>query len=176
MDGKVCPVVGAEPGQSDVQGSAYLLLKYGYESSHLWRNFGIMIAMMIIFCTIYLIAAQYIPAQRSKGEVLLFQHGHSKKQLQRAPDSEKAVAALTFAQDINKREDRDVCENDSETMETILQQSSVFHWNSLSYEVATKNSRKKILDNISGWVKPGTLTALMVIKRAIQTGQVELLG
>jgi ATP-binding cassette, subfamily G (WHITE), member 2, PDR len=103
MDGKVCPVVGAEPGKSDVQGSAYLLFKYRYESGHLWRNFGVIIAMMIIFCTIHLLAAQYIPAQRSKGEILLFQHDHSKKQPQRAPDSEKAVATPIFAQDVNKQ-------------------------------------------------------------------------
>jgi ATP-binding cassette, subfamily G (WHITE), member 2, PDR len=52
-------------------------------------------------------------------------------------------------------------------VQTILQQSSVFHWNNLSYEVETKNGTKEILNNISGWVKPGTLTALMVITLAI---------
>jgi ATP-binding cassette subfamily G (WHITE) protein 2 (PDR) len=163
MSSKVCPVVGAMPGESNVQGSLYLLLKYGYEPSYLWINFGIIIAMMMIFCTIHLLAAEHIPAQRSKGEVLLFQRGQSKNQLQRAPDSENAAASPIFAQDINKQADPDAYEKLPETVQTILQQSSVFHWNNLSYEVKTKNGAKKILNNINGWVKPGTLTALMVI-------------
>ena len=163
MSGKVCPVVGAKPGESNVQGSLYLLLKYGYEQSHLWINFGIIIAMMVIFYTIHLLAAEHIPAQRSKGEVLLFQRGHSKNQPQPAPDSDDALASPIFAQDINKQADSEANNKHSETVQTILQQSSVFHWDSLSYEVKTKNGAKKILNNINGWVKPKTLTALMVI-------------
>ena len=133
MDGKICPIVGAEAGQSNVQGSAYLLLKYGYESSHLWRNFGIIIAMMIVFCTVHLLAAEYIPAQRSKGEILLFRRGHSKKQPTRAPELENDLATPTFAQDVNKPEDHDTHSRASRSIDTIIQQASVFHWNYLSY-------------------------------------------
>ncbi|OTA55242.1 hypothetical protein K449DRAFT_176834 [Hypoxylon sp. EC38] len=176
MSGKVCPVIGAEPGEPYVQGSSYLLLKYGYERSHLWRNFGIIIAMMIIFCAIHLLAAEYIPAQRSKGEVLLFQRGRTKNQRKRAPDSEEAAASPTFAQDINKQEGRDIYDTNTETAETILQQSSVFHWDNLSYEVKTKNGTKKILNNINGWVKPGTLTALMGVTGAGKTTLLDVLA
>lgn len=162
MSGKVCTVVGAEPTSPDVQGSSYLLLKYGFAVSHLWRNFAIIIVMMIVFCAVHLLAAEYISAQKSKGDVLLFQHGHSRNKPLRAIDSESAVASPVFAQDINKQEACDAFNPSPEGVQTILQQSSVFHWNNLSYEVKTKNGTRRILNNINGWVKPGTLTALMV--------------
>ncbi|XDG05108.1 hypothetical protein ABKA04_004723 [Annulohypoxylon sp. FPYF3050] len=173
--GKVCPVVGAEPGEPVVQGSTYLRLKYGYEQSHLWENFGIIIAMMIIFCTIHLLAAEYIPARRSKGEVLLFQHGHIKKHPQRALDAENYVQPL-FAQEINTQRDREASVLRPGAVQTILQQSSVFHWNNLSYEVKTKNGAKRILNDINGWVKPGTLTALMGATGAGKTTLLDVLA
>lgn len=161
MDGQTCSVVGAEPGQPDVQGSQYLLLKYGYERSHLWRNFGIIIVMMIIFCVIHLLAAEYIHAQRSKGDVLLFQQGHAKELPHQTHGIEDNASAL-FAQDINKQEETHASGKGFETVQTLLQQSSVFHWNKLSYDVHLKKGTKRILNNINGWVKPGELTALMV--------------
>ncbi|TAQ91217.1 hypothetical protein B7494_g440 [Chlorociboria aeruginascens] len=176
MSGKVCRVVGAKPGLSSVQGSSYLLLKYGYELNHLWRNLGIIIVMMVIFCAVHLLAAEYIPAQRSKGEVLLFQRGHSKKQLRQAPDSEAAEVSPIFAQDINKQTDLKANGKHHETVQNLLQQSSVFHWNNLSYEIKTKNGMKKILNNINGWVKPGTLTALMGVTGAGKTTLLDVLA
>ncbi|ESZ90511.1 multidrug resistance protein CDR1 [Sclerotinia borealis F-4128] len=176
MHGKVCPVVGAEPGEFNVQGSSYLLLKYGYEPSHLWMNFGIIIALMVIFCTIHLLAAEYIPAQRSKGEVLLFQRGHSKKQSQRASDSEHAEASPIFAQDFNEQAYPAINGNNSEISQSILRPSSVFHWNNLSYDVKTKKGSKRILNNINGWVKPGTLIALMGVTGAGKTTLLDVLA
>lgn len=161
LSGQTCSVVGAEPGQPDVKGSQYLLLKYGYERSHLWRNFGIIIVMMIIFCAIHLLAAEYIHAQRSKGDVLLFQQGHTKDLPHRAHGLEINAAPL-FAQDINKQEERHMDGKGLETVQTLLQQASVFQWNNLSYDVPTKKGTKRILNNVNGWVKPGELTALMV--------------
>lgn len=161
MSGQTCSVVGAEPGQPDVQGSQYLLLKYGYERSHLWRNFGIIIVMMIIFCVIHLLAAEYIHAQRSKGDVLLFQQGHAKELPHQTQGVENNAAPL-FAQDINKQEESHASGKGFKTVQTLLQQSSVFQWNNLSYDVHLKKGTKRILNNINGWVKPGELTALMV--------------
>lgn len=36
------------------------------------RNLGIMVALMILGCFIYLTATEYISAKKSKGEILLF--------------------------------------------------------------------------------------------------------
>ncbi|VUC35730.1 unnamed protein product [Clonostachys rosea] len=171
MAGKVCPVVGTEAGQANVSGSAYLLLKFGYERSHLWRNFGIIVAMMVIFCAIHLLAAEYIPAQRSKGEVLLFQHGHSKKKATQLVDHETGQALPVPAQDMNK-----LADVAAKTKPAILEQSSVFHWNNLGYQVKIKNGTKQILNDITGWVKPGSITALMGVTGAGKTTLLDVLA
>ncbi|KAI1410222.1 ABC-2 type transporter-domain-containing protein [Hypoxylon sp. FL1857] len=176
MSGKVCAVVGAEPGALNVQGSSYLFLKYGYKLSHLWRNFGIILAMMVIFCAIHLLASEYIPAQRSKGEVLLFQRNHRKNQPPLVPDPEQATASPKFAQDIHKKDVHDTYDIHPETVHPILRQSSVFHWSNLGYEVKTNRGLKKILNNIDGWVKPGTLTALMGVTGAGKTTLLDVLA
>lgn len=38
---QVCAVAGSVPGQGTVSGISFLEAQYGFEASHLWRNFGI---------------------------------------------------------------------------------------------------------------------------------------
>ncbi|KAK8129110.1 abc transporter cdr4 [Apiospora sp. TS-2023a] len=179
MDGKVCPVVGAEPGVPNVQGSSYLLLKYGYEFNHLWRNFGIIIAMMVIFCFVHLWATEYIPAERSKGDVLLFQRGHKgvgrRKGSSTPPEDARALPA--FAQDTNLLQSGyDGAGGSSKGAPLGLKHSSVFHWDGLSYELKTRHGTKRILNNVDGWVEPGTLTALMGVTGAGKTTLLDVLA
>ncbi|KAK8050931.1 hypothetical protein PG993_002316 [Apiospora rasikravindrae] len=176
MDGKVCPVVGAEPGVSNVQGSSYLFLKYGYETQHLWRNFGIIVAMMVIFCVIHLLASEYIPAERSKGDVLLFQHGYSKPSRKGSTGPETANPPPVFSQDIGMQSSYDGAGVDSKTVPNDPKHSSVFHWNDLCYELKTRSGTRRILTNIDGWVEPGTLTALMGVTGAGKTTLLDVLA
>ena len=37
MGGKICAVLGAAPGQIDIDGSAFIARKYSYRADHLWR-------------------------------------------------------------------------------------------------------------------------------------------
>ena len=48
----------------------------------------------------------------------------------------------------------------------IQKQTAVFHWDGVNYDIKIKGEPRKLLDDVDGWVKPGTLTALMV-----QSGQ-----
>lgn len=51
-----------------MEGDAYINASFAYYRSHLWRNLGILVAMMIGLCVVYLTATEFISAQRSKGE------------------------------------------------------------------------------------------------------------
>jgi len=119
---------------------------------------------MFIFGAIHLLATELIPARRSRGEVLLFKRP---KRIQRTPKNDEEVGVTTnFSQDtslvgsVMERPGDDI--KGKGTVETIQVQTSVFHWSGLSYEIKTKDSTRHILNSIDGWVKPGTLTALMV--------------
>jgi hypothetical protein len=57
------------------------------------RNFGIIVAFVITFCTIQLIAAEYTSAEQSRGDVVVFrQSGLSKILDEEQPDSFRASA------------------------------------------------------------------------------------
>ncbi|KAI1484553.1 ABC-2 type transporter-domain-containing protein [Biscogniauxia mediterranea] len=176
MDGKACSAIGAVPGESVVHGTAYLYLKYGYERAHLWRNLPIMLGMMIVYCVVHLLAAEYIPAQRSKGEILLFQRRHYDKE-RFIVENEEIGTQLTFVQDLSQRVVE--CDKDdscSKGKNAILNQSVVFHWDGLNYDMKTKSGPHRILNDIDGWVKPGTVTALMGVTGAGKTSLLDALA
>jgi ATP-binding cassette subfamily G (WHITE) protein 2 (PDR) len=53
---QVCSTVGAVAGSRVVNGDRYLELSYSYLPAHKWRNFGILIAFLVFFCGVYLVA------------------------------------------------------------------------------------------------------------------------
>ena len=58
----------------------------------------------------------------------------------------------------------------------LVQNTSVFTWKNLSYTVSTPSGDRKLLDNVQGWVKPGTLGALMGSSGAGKTTLLDVLA
>ena len=131
---------------------------------------------MVLFCAIHLLATQYIAAQKSKGDILVFQRRSSITRKRRSFISNRksnSEPSTRFAQDINKLQNQDDQDDQDDhddskkgistaSIQPTPKQSTIFHWKNLSYDVKTKDGTKRILDNVNGWVKPGTLTALIV--------------
>lgn len=153
---RVCATTGAAPGSDFVDGTTYLRVNFQYYPSHLWRNLGVMFALMVIGCAVYLLASEYISAKKSKGEVLLFRRG--------------AVPDFDVKPDIeNNAEDRNNVETVMSRQKTvpdappsIQKQTAIFHWDEVNYDIKIKKEERRLLAGVDGWVKPGTLTALMV--------------
>lgn len=151
---RVCSSAGSIPGQDFVSGTTYLGISYGFDNAHRWRNFGVLIAYMILFMGLHLVAAEYIAGERSKGEVLVFSRKAMKQHLkQGAVDVETGAAGRAQLSSSGE---------DSEGVAGMHKQTSVFHWKDVCYDIKIKGEPRRILDHVDGWVKPGTLTALMV--------------
>ncbi|KAG4442031.1 hypothetical protein IFR05_002499 [Cadophora sp. M221] len=167
---QVCSAVGAVPGLNVVEGSAYIGESYKYYASHKWRNFGILWVFMIGLCSIYLVATEYITAKKSKGEVLLFRRGHKPAVLSksRSGSDEEIGAGRTVG--VEKT-------STNVDVSTILKkQTAVFHWEDVCYDIKIKGEPRRILDHVDGWVKPGTLTALMGVSGAGKTTLLDVLA
>ncbi|KAI8960633.1 putative ABC multidrug transporter [Daldinia sp. FL1419] len=181
LESKTCSATGSPPGQDTVQGTNYLWIKYGYVTSHLWRNLPILIAMMIFFCVVHLCAAEFIPAKRSRGEILLFRRRHGRRHRIRS-DVNEATELYTFAQDLATEKhpmsskEYKYPNGDADRSEAIQRQSAIFHWSHLNYDIKIQSGQRRILDDISGWVKPGTLTALMGVTGAGKTSLLDVLA
>jgi ATP-binding cassette subfamily G (WHITE) protein 2 (PDR) len=122
------------------------------------RNFGIIIGFLIFFMCTYLVATEYISAKKSKGEVLVFRRGHAPASLTKTtPDD--IEAAGDGAHNVTEKNSRSASPDASAI---IQKQTAIFHWQDVCYDIKIKGEPRRILDHVDGWVKPGTLTALMV--------------
>lgn len=111
---------------------------------------------MIFGLTLYLLATEFISAKKSKGEVLLFRRGAVPDQGPKA-DEESNVEDRVNTDAILARQT-----TIPDAPPSIQKQTAVFHWDSVSYDIKIKGEPRRLLDEVDGWVRPGTLTALMV--------------
>jgi len=164
----VCQAVGSVPGQNYVEGTAYIMSSFNYRPSHKWRNFGIMWAFMIILMFIYVGATEFITAKKSKGEVLVFRRGHklAAPKSKSTEDLESAVPGRNVT----------VQNDSSDNIAIIERQTAIFQWRNVCYDVKIKKEDRRILDHVDGWVKPGTLTALMGVSGAGKTTLLDVLA
>lgn len=174
---KVCSATGAVPGQNFVQGTDYIGLSYKYYYSHVWRDFGILIGFLVFFLFTYLLATYLNPGTRSKGEVLVFPQSVLKK-LSKQRGLDKATSSDEEALKGNfKLSDESVSETSgSETGNIIESSDEVFYWRDVCYDIKIKGEDRRLLNHVDGWVKPGTLTALMGASGAGKTTLLDTLA
>ncbi|EME44726.1 ABC transporter-like protein [Dothistroma septosporum NZE10] len=168
---QVCSAVGSVAGLAYVEGANYIESAYRYYPAHRWRNVGIIIAFMIALMCTYLAATEYISAKKSKGEVLLFQRGHIPRALkEKKHDVETADAGRNESNALTKQESY------TSATDIIQKQTAIFSWKDVCYDIKIKSEERRILDHVDGWVKPGTLTALMGVSGAGKTTLLDVLA
>lgn len=165
IQNQVCLVTGAIPGQETVSGARWLELSYGYTSDHIWRNFGIIIVFFVFFMAVYLCAVEFGSPPDSRGEVLVFQMGKEPEYL--ASEKTSTAADEETGQTTRARTDsadavRTITGGNVEAMKKDLHTpQDIFTWRNVCCDVLIKGEPRRLLSDVSGYVKPGTLTALM---------------
>lgn len=167
----VCTTVGSVAGQSYVSGDAFINSQYAYYASNKWRNVGIIFAFMIFLMFCYLAATELISGKKSKGEVLVFRRGHTPSSLKQHPhDVETVDDGAADGAALAKKESY------TEASDIIQKQTAIFSWRDVCYDIKIKSEERRILDHVDGWVKPGTLTALMGVSGAGKTTLLDVLA
>ncbi|KAF4980695.1 hypothetical protein FZEAL_3363 [Fusarium zealandicum] len=164
---RACAAQGSLPGEDFVRGSNYLLSAYGYKDAHKWRNFAVVIAFTVLFMGLHLLATETIASERSKGEVLVFTRKAMKKHFVKSGNDEEAGVSGSARPNVSE---------DSGEVTDVEKQTSVFHWRDVCYDIKIKGEPRRILDQVDGWVKPGTLTALMGASGAGKTTLLDVLA
>ncbi|GBE83477.1 pleiotropic drug resistance ABC transporter [Sparassis latifolia] len=156
---QVCTTVGSVSGQQTVNGLRYLQMSFGYLHSHLWRNFGIILTFMIGFIAALLLFTEFNTSTKGQTSVTLFKRGSKtaviKAAASEAASDEEKPASTASSEKISAGADaREVIKEAPAVRDT-------FSFQNLSYVVPVSGGHRQLLDNVTGYVASGKLTALM---------------
>ncbi|KAI4727927.1 hypothetical protein E4T49_04284 [Aureobasidium sp. EXF-10728] len=170
-----CTLPGSVKGSPDVPGSTYLSLTYDMSRTHLWRNFGIIIAMWVIYTIIAAVGLAYTAREHGGASGHVFKRG---AQTETMPSTTANSSGMTIGeQDLEKQPSRTVHDltlnpvssassatriddNGSEHAKSETNGSS-FTFEDVNYYVNVADGEKQLLQNVSAYARPGQLTALM---------------
>lgn len=138
---RVCGFVGSTIGSIEVIGDRYIKLAYDYSWSHAWRNFGLVVVFYVGFYTINCLATTVINPVIGGGDLLLFKRGH-------IPDKIEEHVVEINADDVQGLSNYDG-------------EPDIFSWKHVNYSVPITGGQLQLLNDVQGYVKPGTMTALM---------------
>jgi ATP-binding cassette subfamily G (WHITE) protein 2 (SNQ2) len=195
-------VPGSPRGGTEVSGDAYLEA-LSFSPSNCWRNFGIIWAWWALFVAItavslssgksidlqetktarpvglvqyfttYKIAGRteasyltFVRNSKTRQQVVQNQHLISDPEKQPAQDGSMSVSSQT----------RMVNGKPAQQDAQLIKNTSVFTWRNLRYTVKVPGGTRLLLDNVCGFIKPGTLGALMGSSGAGKTTLLDVLA
>lgn len=159
-----CASTGAEVGSLSVSGSRYLQESFDYTRSHLWRNFGVVIAWTVLYILVTAIATEVFDFTAGGGGALEFKRSKAAKNKVKAenatPDEENSPSSSQLP--TSGASSSDTLEPpQAETLKDISGSESVFTWENVEYTVPYLGGERKILNKVNGYAKPGLMVALM---------------
>ncbi|KNE98927.1 hypothetical protein PSTG_07772 [Puccinia striiformis f. sp. tritici PST-78] len=159
---QACTVAGARPGSQIIRGTDYMEAALGYRFGNLWRDFAIVCAFTVFFMILLFIAVETFALGAGMPSVNLF----AKENAERKALNEKLQAEKADSRSGKK----------ALKISGVSDKSLPFTWEALSYDVQVPGGQRRLLNEIYGYVKPGTLTALMGSSGAGKTTLLDVLA
>jgi len=165
-----CALAGARVDAAAVQGEAYYSTQFNYTRSHLWRNFGVLIAFTVLYLIVTVLAAEFVSFKSAGGGALIFKKSKRAKQQVKAVDTgpadeEKAGSSGDSNSSGSKDKTMGESPNDQgtedEALEQITKSDSIFTWRDVNYSVPYLGGERQLLHEVNGYAKPGKMVALM---------------
>lgn len=162
---RVCSLPGALPGQTEVAAEVYLRKVYSFDVNDLALDIMVVFIFWIGFTVINAIAVEKIEWTSGGFMRRLYKRGKAPKQ---NDDKTAAEMALKAAQA-------------TDNMQPIEMKAGIFLWDELCYTVPIAKqpdgtATRQLLDHVSGWIKPGQMTALMGASGAGKTTLLDVLA
>ncbi|KAL3447762.1 ABC-2 type transporter-domain-containing protein [Aspergillus insuetus] len=156
---RACTVAGSS-GDA-ISGADYIHEQYSYSIHHVWRGFGVVVGMWFFFAFLTAVGFERLRSQGSSS-YLVFKRGSSGHGA-RLDEEEKGAAENS----LTKRQ--------SEPDRNMPKQA-IFTWDHLDYYVNYHGEKLQLLNQVFGFVKPGSLVALMGCSGAGKTTLLDVLA
>ncbi|KAF2024526.1 ABC transporter CDR4 [Setomelanomma holmii] len=164
INAQVCTLPGSRAGSTAVSGRNYIQAGFTYNADDLWRNWGIMIVLIVAFLLANAFLGEFVKWGAGGRTVTIFvKENRELKEL-----NEKLR---------EKRDRRNMkTERTEDSSDLNITSKAVLTWEDLCYDVPVPSGQLRLLNNIYGYVKPGQLTALMGASGAGKTTLLDVLA
>ncbi|KAF2871241.1 ABC-2 type transporter-domain-containing protein [Massariosphaeria phaeospora] len=164
INAQVCTLPGSQSGSTFVSGTDYIKLAFSYDPKDLWRNWGIMMVLIVAFLCANAFLGEYVKWGAGGRTVTFF--------LKENKEREDLNAQLRAKRDKRNRKE----ETTDASSGLNITSKAVLTWEDLCYDVPVPSGQLRLLNNIFGFVKPGQLTALMGASGAGKTTLLDVLA
>ncbi|KAJ5859609.1 hypothetical protein N7534_004886 [Penicillium rubens] len=156
-----CPMAGAHMGSAEVSGKTYLTSQYGFHAENIWRDFGIILVMWFIYFVLTAVGLSVMTRESSASNGRVYKRGatsgvhdprtndvENQAEVEIKPKANSSASSLT-------EQVADVTDAEPVSGE------GVFVFRDVNYFVKVAGEERQLLNDVTGYVKPGQLTALM---------------
>ncbi|KAI1111027.1 ATP-binding cassette transporter [Nemania sp. NC0429] len=171
---QTCAVQSSVAGDLVLSGQRYLETMYQFLQSNLWRDVGVNIAFWAAFSILVAVGMERFktPAGRmstifystrtAENRVHVASASNSDVERSAVPDSDTSSATVQAPQPV--------------AADAIQSSRRRFAWKNISLDIEVGGEHRRLLDNVSGWLEPGTMTALMGVSGAGKTTLLDTLA
>ncbi|KAL2869426.1 putative ABC multidrug transporter [Aspergillus lucknowensis] len=151
---QTCGYTGSQIGTTIINGDDYLAVQYGFYFSNVWRNFGI----LCLFTIAYIAGTCWLSEimEWEPGNAGPTQYRKSRKQPKNPNVSDEEGRPVQVDETVPVSSS-----SDQQPGQALTATSSTFTWDNLELYMQVGKESRKLLDGVSGYCKPGTLTALV---------------
>ncbi|KAG6841566.1 hypothetical protein C0991_009601 [Blastosporella zonata] len=170
---QVCTLFGSTPASNIIPGKDYLLAGYNIDTADLWRrNFLVLLGFLLAFQLTQILVLEFYPQFGHNLSINIFVKETEETKKRNAVLKERK---LRRAEELEKgaNQDKDATKHEKVV---IKADQKTFTWENLNYHVPGPNGPIRLLHDVFGYVRPGTLTALMGASGAGKTTCLDVLA
>ncbi|KAI0690742.1 ABC-2 type transporter-domain-containing protein [Cytidiella melzeri] len=175
---QVCTLIGSSPGSTTVTGASYIQAGYSLNIDDIWRrNFLVLLGFFIAFQISQIVLIEFYPQYHGQAGTIIYAKPTQKVlDLNAKLNERKALRGISKEdQEFDEKSDLEKSDVKNEDRDVAIRRRT-FTWEAINYTVPVPGGQRRLLHDVYGYVKPGTLTALMGSSGAGKTTCLDVLA